>query len=551
MHWSLRSQRLAFLIPLLALLALASVALGIAAGLLATSDSAETSHAVLSSLETLENQAQAADAARRGFIASAKESYLTTYRSAASDLPNTLAKLRARVAQQRQHERLKQLEQQVALLLQLIQDDVELHRKHAIGADRDRAKANQVEMAMDRLRAMILDMNAIEMQSLTDLRLRSDKELRDLNAVLWAALALGILLLLVFVQRYGRRRADHHSSDRRRRASDAPAASALGSPLGDFGRLLQSGADYEAVFQVVQRGAPVLFPQCGGVLYLSDDSVGSLRAKTSWGRAAASKDSFGRADCWALRRGEAHFSARASASACPHLDQPLAAASLCVPIKAQGSVLGIFLLSGDADAAALDSELARAVADQIGSALANIRMQESLHELSVHDAVTGLFNRRYMEESLKREIATAQRKSRTLGVAICEVDRYERINGEFGQQAGDFALREIAQLINTHIRASDIACRYGAGRIALVFPEAPLDAVVMRSNQLREAIAALNLEHFGRSLGKVCVSFGVALFPLHGKTAAELLRQAEAALGSATVAGGDRVELALSAGANS
>ena len=126
------------------------------------------------------------------------------------------------------------------------------------------------------------------------------------------------------------------------------------------------------------------------------------------------------------------------------------------------------------------------------------------------------------------------------------MDGFARFNETHGREAGDYALREIAQLMNARIRSSDIAARFAGGRIALVLPEAPLDGVLMRANHLREAVAALDLEHFGRALGKLSVSFGVALYPLHGNSAAELLRLADAALAKAKASGRNRVEVATS-----
>jgi diguanylate cyclase (GGDEF)-like protein len=372
--------------------------------------------------------------------------------------------------------------------------------------------------------------------------------LDTLTSVLWALIAGVVLLMVIAFVHYRSHVSERTAADKRPRAMAPGGASGGNAALpGDVSKLLQSSIDYEDASRVVQRCAAALFADCGGALYLVQESGKQLEIKTSWGKEAGSRASFEIGDCWALRRGEAYLAAGAADIPCAHVHQPPRSASLCVPVMAQGSVLGMLLLEEDAKAGILDSlrALAENFSNQIGLALANMKLQDTLRNLSVHDALTGLFSRRYMEESLNRELASALRKNRPLGVAICNLDGFSRCNGAFGRGAGDYALREIAQLIHKHIRASDIACRYGGDEIALVFPEAPLEGVVMRANQLREAVFALNLEHFGRPLGKISASFGVSLLPQHGRSSIQLLQAAERAVKSAKASGGNRVEVAL------
>jgi diguanylate cyclase (GGDEF)-like protein len=381
-------------------------------------------------------------------------------------------------------------------------------------------------------------------QALHRLRAQLDEDLLQLKFAIGGAMAGNMLLLLFVVldHREPMRAAPAQPAARRR---DQPGAAGP-ALFEDMSKLLQSASDYADAYQVVQRCATEVFAGCSGALYIAQEPAGQFELSAQWGQSSDRSSSFAPADCWAIRRGEAYLAAGPADMACAHMRQPPLAPSLCVPVMGQGAALGVLLVEDHAQSGVLESMRAAAkhFAGQIGLALANMKLRETLRNLSVRDTDTGLFNRRYMEESLKREIATAQRKSRPLAVAICELNQFERFKAGFGGDAGDFALREIAQLINKQIRSSDIACRYGKGQIALVFPEAPLEGVVMRTNQLREAVFALDLEHFGRRLDKLSVSFGVALFPQHGKTSAELLRQAEAALAGAKEFGNNRVQIA-------
>jgi len=390
-------------------------------------------------------------------------------------------------------------------------------------------------------------MQAVERDALDRLRLRLNDDLQQLLFALASATAGNILLLLfTFIRYRAQVRSRPVSAEAGRPGSAAGEGAAGPALLEEMGKLLQSSIDYTDAYRVVQTCAGSLFAECSGALYLAAQTGAQLELKASWGKAAGSRASFEPADCWAVRRGEPYLAERASDIACGHMQQPLAAPSLCVPVMGQGRVLGVLLLEDPAHTGALGAlrAVAKNFANQIGLALANMQLQETLRNLSVRDTLTGLFNRRYMEESLKREIATAKRKSRPLGVAMCDLNPFKRFNDSYGRDAGDYALRQVAELIDKHIRSSDIACRYDQDEIVLIFPEAPLAGVVMRAKQLREAIYAMDLEHFGKPLEKISISFGVAVFPEHGNTSAELLQQAQSALERAKEFGNDRVQVA-------
>ncbi len=161
--------------------------------------------------------------------------------------------------------------------------------------------------------------------------------------------------------------------------------------------------------------------------------------------------------------------------------------------------------------------------------------------LLVRDPLTGLYNRRYMEETLEREIRRAERRYTSLGVIMLDVDHFKRFNDTFGHAAGDTLLQELSSFLMGHIRGEDIACRYGGEEIALILPDASLDGARGRADDLRERIKALAIAHNGQALGSVTVSMGVAVYPDHGHSGEELLRAADAALYEAKAQGRDRV----------
>ena len=155
---------------------------------------------------------------------------------------------------------------------------------------------------------------------------------------------------------------------------------------------------------------------------------------------------------------------------------------------------------------------------------------EKLLELSTRDPLTGLYNRRYLTETLAREIARALRKGQPLGLLLADVDHFKAINDTFGHLAGDDVLCRIAQVLNACVRKSDVACRLGGDEFVLMFPECAREAVIQRMERLAGELARLTFEFEGRALGSVTVCFGVACLPEDGDTPADLLKAADAAL---------------------
>ena len=181
------------------------------------------------------------------------------------------------------------------------------------------------------------------------------------------------------------------------------------------------------------------------------------------------------------------------------------------------------------------------MAEHVALALSNLKLHETLRSQSIRDPLTGLFNRRFMEESLVREVLRAARNQGPLGVIMIDLDGFKSFNDTFGHDAGDTLLREFGFLLRNNIRAEDIACRYGGEEFTLILPEATLEATLERAEQIREEIKRLKVLHRDQDLGQVTVSLGVAVFPNHGTTGEALLRAADTALYRAKIDGRDRV----------
>jgi diguanylate cyclase (GGDEF)-like protein len=162
--------------------------------------------------------------------------------------------------------------------------------------------------------------------------------------------------------------------------------------------------------------------------------------------------------------------------------------------------------------------------------------------------VTGLFNRRYPEETLEREVHRAIRTGQSLGVIMFDLDHLKSFDDTFGHDAGDAVLQSSGAFLSKNTRADDIACRYGGEEFVLILPNASLKDTQLRAEHLRASVKELNITHLGKPLGMVTTSAGVAAFPQLGSLPAELMARADGALYRAKTDGRDRVIVADSSG---
>ncbi len=175
------------------------------------------------------------------------------------------------------------------------------------------------------------------------------------------------------------------------------------------------------------------------------------------------------------------------------------------------------------------------------------RHARSIHEQAITDSLTGLHNRRYLWELLKREFARARRNRTTIAAVMIDIDHFKRINDNFGHEAGDLVIAELGALFKRSVRGSDVACRYGGEEFALVLPEISIENARRKAETLRQGVKSLALEQRGTPLGPISISLGVAVFPIHAEDAESLFRRADQALYEAKNAGRDRVVVAQSA----
>ncbi|MGH7266613.1 MAG: diguanylate cyclase [Candidatus Rokuibacteriota bacterium] len=327
--------------------------------------------------------------------------------------------------------------------------------------------------------------------------------------------------------------------------------------LSEMGELLQSCVSAEEAYTIVGHAAEKLFPGASGMLAVFSVSKSVVEPVATWGPAPPADRLFAAEQCWALRRGRAHlYDAPAATLSCRHAEAAGATRNLCVPMMAQGEPLGVLHLRHEpggtrrpaATPVDLSAEpqqrLAVTVAEHIALALANLRLQETLRSQAIRDPLTGLFNRRYMEESLEREVRRSARSGGPLGIIMLDIDHFKAFNDAHGHPAGDALLAALGTFLRAHVRAEDIACRYGGEEFTLILPDASLEATRERAQEVRDRVTKLEIPYRGGSLPSITVSLGVAGFPQHGAVGQDVLMAADAALYRAKHDGRDRVVVA-------
>jgi len=314
--------------------------------------------------------------------------------------------------------------------------------------------------------------------------------------------------------------------------------------LAELVDILQSCQSVEEAYNISRGSLPSILPSKSGALCITSSSRTIVEAVAVWG-ADSTEKAFAPDNCWALRRGKAHMvKDSTSLLRCAHITGAPEGGTICVPLAAQGETLGMLYLEFPSESPDHVGALGRqtiAVAERISWALANLGLREVLRSQSIRDPLTGLFNRRYMEETMERELRRAARNEQGVAVLMLDVDHFKRFNDTFGHQAGDTLLRALGNFLNQRTRGQDIACRFGGEEFVLILTGAHLEAAHKRAELLCEEISQLTVLHAGHVLEKISFSIGISIFPAHAATVEELLSVADQALYRAKKEGRNRV----------
>ena len=313
--------------------------------------------------------------------------------------------------------------------------------------------------------------------------------------------------------------------------------------LGGMAHRMQAARTDDELAQIIRVFVPRVLPDVPGALYAHNNSRNCLVPVASWGDIAVSPDGFPPEKCWALRRGQSHCVTRPGCDiVCGHVSAD--EIYHCEPLLAGGEVIGVLYLHGLIDAE--KRFRMNVLTENIASALVNHRLQRSLREQTIRDPLTGLFNRRYMEETLRLEIARASRSGAPFSLVMCDVDHFKRFNDEFGHDAGDVVLQAVAAEMRSRFRDGDVVCRFGGEEFTIIAPGSAAEALAGRVEAVRQAIAELKVRHGGRILGSTSMSFGIATWTdTMARDGTTLIQAADMALYQSKREGRNRATISL------
>ncbi|HVH41083.1 MAG TPA: diguanylate cyclase, partial [Labilithrix sp.] len=405
----------------------------------------------------------------------------------------------------------------------------------------------QARSLTQEIRGGLNEMVQVEMRLLDDRSTVREARLRRLRMSsplgIFASISLVTVAFLLF---YGevkqRRRAEQAAEHQGSRLRTLVKETSLMLQMGD---LLSACRTVEEANEVIERFAPQFFAHESGAVCMLNESQNLLEFHVRWGTLPVVLESaYPPDECWALRRGKPHRARKGDTGVrCAHFGD-LDTSTLCVPLLANGQVIGTLQVADESLELEQVERRALVVGEQVGMALSNLRLRETLRNQSIRDALTGLFNRRYTDETLEREIHRASRDASMVSVLVMDVDFFKKFNDTFGHQAGDRVLTALGALLRKNARGGDVPSRMGGEELAVLMPGAGLQDAGKRAEEIRAAVEQMDVMHDGRNIGPVTLSIGVAEYPHHGTTAADLLRSADAALYRAKREGRNRVVLA-------
>jgi diguanylate cyclase (GGDEF)-like protein/PAS domain S-box-containing protein len=326
--------------------------------------------------------------------------------------------------------------------------------------------------------------------------------------------------------------------------------------LNSMNKLLQACHSEADAYRVMAGTCRQLFSEDTGFLAMLDESSNRFAAESSWGDDALKDIDYDEHDCWALRLGKPHVvKDLANDLLCSHPIGENTKSYLCMPITSSEGVIGVLHVLFRMPSGGISMEIARqhqaskmiilsTMLEQYALSLLNLKLHNTLKNQSIRDPLTGLFNRRYLDESMRREMFRCRRHGASTGIIMIDVDRFKTFNDTYGHEVGDVILKEFASFLQKHTRNEDILCRYGGEEFILLMPDSNLSNACRRAEQLCALVrGTLRIDHQGIT-HHLTISLGASAFPESGATIDAVQKAADSALYQAKRQGRDQVVVA-------
>jgi diguanylate cyclase (GGDEF)-like protein len=323
--------------------------------------------------------------------------------------------------------------------------------------------------------------------------------------------------------------------------------------LAQLDEWLQSCKSLDELYMIVRAFMGRLLPGSKGELYIYSNSRDVLDGMCNWNTQDLHQ-SITADSCWSLRRGRAYeYNADGLCFHCDHVTahhhQVEVNEYICVPIVAHGDTVGLLHIRFDhlGEGAARISDMggfAVRCGEHISLAIANAKLRDELRDQSIRDPLTGLYNRRYFLDAMRREVSISERRTSCFGLISFDADRFKTFNDNHGHDAGDMVLRAIGAKLTEIMTAGEICCRFGGEEFAVLVPAAGIEETAALAEKLREAIFLMQVRYMDGFLSRVSISVGVAAYPASGLQPHDILRRADEALYRAKEQGRNRVVMA-------
>lgn len=509
-----------------------------------------------------------AETGQRGYVLTGKDVFLQPYHIASSMIRPALTRLRQAYAGSPPEDiaKVEELIQHAEMKMSHLAMVVRLRSESGFEAGAAEITSGRGKQLMDSVRDISADLVATEIQHVALLERKLERNLRW--AVFLSAITFLVTLGLGRFMYLSMRKTVQRQAELARQQNESAAAAVAATTqlsqslvdleqrnreiglLAELAQLLQTELSQEEALQLASTYCKRLLRTSSGTFYLYRNSADALQPAAFWGHSQGSPDAdfalLSPQDCWAIRRGRRHVVEENHDIACRHYASEFetgATANWCLPLIAYGEVLGLLYIRFPGPGAAPDASLqcAEAVAEQTALALANSSMRQVLQSQSIKDPLTGLYNRRFMEETLERELARAKRSHSALSVVMVDLDNFKALNDHHGHPAGDAVLQTCSALLQRSLRASDIACRFGGEELMVILPDCSTEDAVIKADTIRASFEAMTYGEIDGLL-RVTASFGVACTTQCGFDKSVLLKSADAALYSAKRGGKNRVE---------
>lgn len=297
-------------------------------------------------------------------------------------------------------------------------------------------------------------------------------------------------------------------------------------------------------YEIISHTASEIFPEMSGGLFQFNSLENQMEMVIEWGKIKILKKKFNLSDCWGLREGHLyHIADPAKELLCHHFSTAPVTGTLCMPQIHEKGFTGMIVLIGNAgeDISSFNEQLAMVFNDTIRLALSNIHLREKLLEQSIHDSLTTLYNRRYLDEMLPRKLKLNIQEKQKLYVSMIDIDFFKRFNDTHGHEAGDEVLKSVGTILREEINGSDLACRFGGEEFILIFTHTNKEKVLAQLENLREKIKNTPIFFQEKLLPPVTISIGMAEAPTDGRSPKEIVQVADEALYQAKQQGRDRI----------